>query len=153
MPDSERRKRLISVLQDTHLDALICTAASDVLLLTGYWPVMAMSIATLTVNGDCTIILPEDEAAIARISSTDSLKLFSPVKLTSFEPIERRLQDLLGEEVQRAGFQQARIGIRERVTEQPAPYVVATAFHDTLRTLLNRVAPHAYLQACDDLLD
>ena len=44
---------------------MICSSASAVLLLTGYWPVMGASVAVFTKEGEVQVVLPEDEVELA----------------------------------------------------------------------------------------
>lgn len=67
--DSERHSRVIAMLREEKLDALTCSAPTQVLWLTGYWPVIGNSIAIFTVDGEVHVLLPEDEHEIAANSS------------------------------------------------------------------------------------
>ncbi len=151
--DPERQERLRKALGEANLDALVCAAASDVLLLSGYWPVMSLSVAIFTADGECVLIVPQDEVHLAEQTSFATLIPFAPGSLTSFEPITAILKQFLAEAVQRLGLSAGCIGIREDLTEQPSSYVVSANFHGTLKTLLETVAPKAVLRASDDLLE
>lgn len=72
MIDAARKKRVVEVMKEHHLDAVICGSASEILLLTGYWPVMGTSVAIFTAEGDIQVALPEDEVELAEKSSERS---------------------------------------------------------------------------------
>jgi Xaa-Pro aminopeptidase len=79
--DPERHSRILSMLHEQKLDALVCSAPTQVLLLTGYRPVMGNSIAIFTADGDVHLLVPEDEHEIVATSSSALLTGFSPVSL------------------------------------------------------------------------
>jgi Xaa-Pro aminopeptidase len=63
--DTERLDCIASALQDASLHALVCTLPENVLLLTGYWPVVGTAVAVATTDGHHTILAPEDESDLA----------------------------------------------------------------------------------------
>lgn len=151
--DRERRQRMISGMKDAGLDALVCSAASDVLLLSGYWPVMSMSIAVMNADGKCVVILPKDEEEMASRSSSDRLVTFKPQTLTTLLPLQETMQGPLQQVLSDLGVLKGKLGLRDRITEQPSSYVVGCNFHDTLALLLEKVAPAAHRTSGDRLLD
>lgn len=82
MIDCERKKRIIDALRDSRFDAVACGSPSEVLLLTGYWPVMGASIAFFTAEGNVHLVLPEDEIKLAEKTSATSLIPYKPAALT-----------------------------------------------------------------------
>jgi Xaa-Pro aminopeptidase len=151
--DSLRRSRLIEGLSAAKLDACVCSAASDVLLLTGYWPVMAMSIAFLAADGECHVLLPQDEEELAIKTSSAEVTTYEPGSLEKLTDLMTSLEAPLTRMIQKCGLEQARIGIRQELTEQPSSYVVSANFHDSLSIMLKRTSPSASLQSCDHLLE
>lgn len=151
--DRERRSRLVKAMRRHRLDALVCCTASDVLLLTGYWPVMANSLAVLTAEGGCVLVVPEDEGELAGQHTDDPKIGFAPETLTCLEPLFDSLREPLRHALKQVGVRQGCVGIRQQVTEQPSSYVVGSSFHQTLRNLLETVAPEISLEPCDELLE
>ncbi len=151
--DVIRRERLLRGLAEAHLDAYVCSAASDVLLLTGYWPVMGMSISFLTADGSCHVLLPQDEEELARKTSCAEITTYQPHSLQKLTDQITSLKEPLTQMVRMLELEQARIGIRQRVTEQPSSYVVSANFHDSLSILFTQVSPAARLESCDHLLE
>lgn len=89
MIDVERKRRVVEAMKQLPLDAFICGSASEILLITGYWPVIGPSVAIFTVEGDIHLVLPEDEVELARASSEASLAPYKPSELsTIIKPIE-----------------------------------------------------------------
>ena len=151
--DSIRRKRLVDGLIAAGLDAVICSAPSDVLLLTGYWPVMAMSVAVVTASGECHVLLPDDEAELAAKTCAAPFTSYEPQSIHKLAELMSVLQEALGLLMSKLGLAHARLGIRQKLTEQPSSYVVCTNFHDSLSIPLKGMHPEARLQGCDHFLE
>ena len=64
--DEERVARICDALRAENLDALVCALPSNVLLLSGYWPVIGSAIAIATRDGEIAVAAPEDENELAR---------------------------------------------------------------------------------------
>ena len=150
--DSERKKRVIEVLKELGLDALICGSASDVLLLTGYWPVMGASVALFTREGKVQVVLPEDEVELAERSSDASLMPYKPSDLTSLTTPIEAIAGPLHCGISRLGLSRAAIGIPVEPDMAPASYVSSNLFRPALPELLRQVLPDAKFLACDNAL-
>ena len=59
--DNDRVRRIQRVLSENNWDALVCTLPSNVLLLSGYWPVIGSAVAFFTRDGGVIVLAPEDE--------------------------------------------------------------------------------------------
>jgi hypothetical protein len=79
--DSKRHKRDISALRMSNLEGFFCSLPSQVLLLTGYWPVMSASDALLTVEGEVHLLVPEDGEQIAERTSGATRTIFQQTGL------------------------------------------------------------------------
>src|SRR3954471_16432124 len=73
--DAERIERNMRALRDADLDAVLCALPSNVLLLSGYWPVVGTSIAVATRDG-ARSVTPADEADLARRGWADATERF-----------------------------------------------------------------------------
>jgi len=65
IPDEVRRRRIADGLAEAGLDALVCALPANVLLLTGYWPVVGDALALATREGRIALLAPEDERTLA----------------------------------------------------------------------------------------
>ena len=62
-----RRRKLVQwVLRGTEMDAIVSTFPSNILMLTGYWPVVGTSIAVATRDGAMDLVVPRDEENLVR---------------------------------------------------------------------------------------
>ena len=99
--DTERLDRITSALQDAGLDALVCTLPENVLLLTGYWPVVGTAVAVATADGHCAILAPEDESDLAHTGWAHEVRTYAPGSLESLvgpaEAVRGPLESLLGD--------------------------------------------------------
>lgn len=153
MIDCERKKRIIDALRDSQFDALACGSPSEVLLLTGYWPVTGASVAVFTAEGDVHVVLPEDEIELAEKTSATTLVPYKPAGLTKLTTTIEALADPLSSLIVQLDLSKATIGIQFDQGMQPSTYAASTRFHSALSDLLRELQPHANHVACDDLLE
>lgn len=151
--DSERHARTVAALAGSGLDALICASATEVLLLTGYWPVMGASVAIFTADGEVRVIVPEDEAELVQKTSLAQCIPYKPAGLHTLESPLALLRQPLASMLQQLGLGHGRVGLQLKQGVQPASYAVSTEFRSSLVDLLKQVQPDATYVACDDLLE
>ncbi len=151
--DSERHARTIASLTDSPFDAIICCSATEVLLLTGYWPVMGDSVAIFTSDGEVKVIVPQDEVELAEKTSSAQVIPYRPAGLhTLIDPLQLLKEPLHGA-MNGLPLLHATIGLQLNLGVQPASYAVSTQFRAGLLDLLRELAPDATYAACDELLE
>jgi Xaa-Pro aminopeptidase len=152
--DVARIERVVDALRVGRHDALVCALPANVLLLTGYWPVIGSAIAVVTVGGRAALVVPGDERDLAAGGWADDLRTFEPgglaelasVGSTVAAPLAALLRDLgLG------GFA-ASIAFEERGSFSPAPYVSLYTYAATMRSLLESALPRARLADASAML-
>ena len=79
--DSVRRNSIVESLKRSELVALASLSPSEVLLLTGYWPVMGQSLAVFSREGERYCIVPEDELDLAKKTSDAEFIPYKPATL------------------------------------------------------------------------
>ena len=151
--DSERKARTIAALTNSGFEALICASATEVLLLTGYWPVMGASVAAFTKDGEVRVIVPEDEAELVRNTSSAQCITYKPAGLHTLESPLALLKQPLTLALKQLGLGKARVGMQLKQGVQPSSYAVSTEFRSSLLDLLREVQPDAAYGSCDDLLE
>ena len=151
--DSERHARTVAALDDYGFDALVCASATEVLLLTGYWPVMGASVAIFTADGEVRVIVPEDEAELVRNTSSAQCITYKPAGLHTLERPLSLLRQPLTAMLKQLGLGKARVGLQLMEGVQPSSYAASMEFRSSLKDLLEEVQPHASYVACDDLLE
>jgi Xaa-Pro aminopeptidase len=151
--DALRHHRLRAGLKDAGLDAVVAVSASDVLLLTGYWPIFSTSVAVFTAEGDCHAIVPDDEQELAEKTAGAELTLYKPGAKDKLTGPLQELREPLCRLLDRLGLQHATLGLSLQIGEQPAPYAVITDFRSSFQDLLAELLPDATLVSADLLLE
>lgn len=149
--DPDRHSRTMAAISASSHDVLICASAAEVLLLTGYWPVMAASVAIFSSNGHVQVIVPEDEVELAEDTSSAEIIPYKPEGLHTLDtplsqlkaPLRCALKDV----------SKIRVGVQLEQGVQPASYAVSTVFRSSLVALLAELLPEASLASCDELLE
>lgn len=151
--DPERRKRLADALAGAGLDALICASPTQVLLLSGYWPVMGASVAIFTRDGEVRVILPGDEMDLASETSAAKLVPYKPARLDELiTPIEALAQPL-GSTLQEMRLAHATVGADTREEMQPSTYAASLRFNCAVADLVASVAPQIKLVNDKELVE
>src|ERR1044071_2465291 len=75
--DVDRIGRIKDALARSNMDALVCALPTNVLLLSGYWPVIGTALAVITKTGFVHVLAPEDEEELARTSWANVVETFS----------------------------------------------------------------------------
>ena len=149
--DSERMTRIAAALTEARLDALICSSATEVLLLTGFWPVMGNSVAICTSHGEVQVIVPEDELELAQLTSSCQIHPYRPGGLDTLEDPLHRIEEPL--RLATRGLDHSRIGLQLSQGAQPSSYADGTQFRASMLELLQQLHPNATFVSCDALLE
>jgi Xaa-Pro dipeptidase len=148
--DEERARRNTQALKNSGLDAFVCALPANVLLLAGYWPVIATSIALAMHDGRITLLVPEDELALAREGWADTVfgyrtgsleELKNIAEIVSIE-LRKTAPDLDGK----------KLGFESSVASVPVPYAAVTIFGWAIPDVLIGAFPSAKLIAAGDML-
>lgn len=150
--DQDRIRSLRRLLADHGFDAVVCGIPKNVLMVSGYWPVVGKSLAVVSKDGGIGVVYPQDEEDLASRSWADAVESYEPATLERTPTLTeamtapfQRVMSVLGEG--------GRIGIEAMHDSSPTPYVALNLFLDTLRRLIRSVAPRAVVASADDLLD
>ena len=150
--DAERQALIVRSLSDAKLDALVCTSGTEVLLLTGYWPIMANSVAVHTAGGEVAVLVPEDEEELARKTSSARVLPYKPAGLDSLASILEKLKEPLDDLLHELGLENARCGVRRQEIVQPATYAVGYELRPAFFKLLGEILPHATIVPADETI-
>jgi len=150
--DAERIERIGQALRTAGMDALVCALPSNVLLLSGYWPVVGTSVAVATRDGGVGLVVPADEQDLAAVGWADVLERFTPGSLDALTPLTAALAPALERVLGRLGVAGARIGYEHGPMLEPSSYAGTNRYIVALRTLLGQCAPSADLVDADEVL-
>jgi Xaa-Pro aminopeptidase len=151
--DADRINRIREALDRSNIDALVCALPTNVLLVSGYWPVIGTSIAVITRNGFIHLLAPDDEAELARESGADVVETFSMGSLAEMKtaldvfraPLTKIVQDIA-----RGG--PIVVGCETGPVTEPAPYVGMHLFGTAIHELLGEILSPDAIRSADDPL-
>lgn len=151
--DPQRRASVIAAMEGAQLQALATVSPPEVLLLTGYWPVMGASLAIATRGGDVCAIVPEDELDLALATSGAKITAYQPHTLDCLTKASEALTEPLRKLAATLHLAPGRIGIESADGIQAASYQSSNHFRGSLPAIIRRAFPEASLTSADELLD
>ncbi len=149
--DNERVRRVREELERADLDFVICALPANVLLLSGYWPVVGMSLAIADRDGQVIMLAPEDEERLARRSWANKLETFRSGSLNQLISASDAIRAPLAEIAAGLGAKM-RIGYESGNAFETFSYVSIHLFGVTIRELLATAFPTASLFPADEML-
>ena len=151
--DGERMRRIRTALEEKGIDAFVCALPSNVLLLSGYWPVVGPSIVVATRDGKIILIVPKDEKSLAENGWADDVITFSHGSLEKITNAIDNLQAPLIETITRLNlFSEGVLACEDKAEFQPASYA-AMYFPDlTFQRLLQETFPQTRIVSADKIL-
>jgi Xaa-Pro aminopeptidase len=154
MPRDAERTRLISrALAHAGFDAVVCSRPANVLMLSGYCPVVGTAVAIATAEGRLAVLAPRDEEELAAGCGADFLGTFEPASLTEMRRAAEALQGPLGEAVRALRIQHGRVARESGALSEPAPYPAMHLYGADLRRALVASMPAAALVPADSLFE
>jgi Xaa-Pro aminopeptidase len=120
--DEQRRSRLQSGIKQAGWDAVVASLPENVLLLSGYFPVVGTSLGIITREGEVILLVPHDERDLAEGGGADRIVEFEPGSLdrltTAAEAVRAPLRKILRD----TGMERAQIGYESEESHDPASY-------------------------------
>ncbi len=150
--DDERIRRIQDCLEANNWDALVCSLPMNVLLLTGYWPVVGTSVA-IALRGDrICLVVPEDEEEMARQGWADEVIAFDPEALDKITTAAEALRDPFQAVTKELSSWQCRIGLEQGEATEPASYAAIHFYGRSIHQLLEQTLPSCALGSADEVL-
>ncbi len=149
--DQERLERIRSAIQDAGWDALICGLPSNVLLLSGYWPVLGTSLAIATRDGQIGLVVPEDERELAEMGWANELRVFRGGSLDEIKTPAEQVRAPLAQLVETLHVGRV-IGHERGAFFQTSSYAAMQIFGGALPEILAEALPGVSLVPADDRL-
>lgn len=148
--DCERISRVQDSLHASGLEAVVCALPSNVLLLTGYWPIVAESIAVCVSGGPTVLLVPEDEAELAETGFADSIETFVPETLNQTRSVLAAVRPRLADTLRKLQIKPGPIGVESGVSSQAASYLAIHLFGDKLSGMLHDLLPDSEPTSIDE---
>lgn len=140
----ERLRWIADALEESRLEALVCTLPENVLLLSGYWPVLGTSVAVAT-RGRVALLVPEDERDLAEQGWADEIRTYSPGSLTRLADPVATIREPLGALLRDSGLSEKRLGLEDGPLYEQASYAAMFLFRSGIRDVLSTAAPRAVI--------
>lgn len=140
-------------LRSANLGALICSLPKNVLMLSGYWPVVGTAVAIADDSGNVHLIIPEDEKAFASGSRAVETHTFRPGSLTSLRDAVENLRDPLDKVLLSLGAAGKRIGYEHGATSEPSSYSAMHLYGGSLPDLVRGLGSGMSPVPADSLID
>lgn len=152
--DDERIGRIQAALQSSGLDALVCALPANVLMLSGYWPVVGTSLAVANRQGRVVLIVPEDEKELTQTAWADEVRAFPGGTLRELknvlEIVSPRLAEVLNDlEVGRGCI----LGFESGPIFEPASYASMHLYGAAIYDLIHLASRFVALMPARELLE
>ncbi len=151
--DSQRRAAIVEALKASQLQAVASSSPQEVLLLTGYRPVMGASLALVTRDGEVCALIPEDELDLARATSSANVTAYQPHSLDSLMKCSEALIEPLKRLTARLHLSGDQIGMYLCDSLQPAAYLATNHSRASIPGIFGMVLPVAAVVSADRMLD
>jgi hypothetical protein len=142
---NERTHRLAQTLQEARLRALVCACPENVLMLSGYWPVVGTAVAVATADGRVGILAPEDEQDLATQGWATQVRTYRPSSLDRLTGPADAIRDPLGALLRELDATEGGIAYEDQATFEAASYVATYRFQPEIAGVLGGAAPCAAL--------
>ena len=152
IPANERIVLVRRAMEDAGLEALVCALPTNVLLLSGYWPVVGTAVAMVSRAGRVGVIAPEDERDLAERGWADELHLLGPGSLSDPRDALGLLRGPLAQCLRGLDLGSGTIGIETGPVFEPAPYVAFNLYGESLHEGLRSALPAASIRSAEELL-
>lgn len=135
--NDERRAMIRRTLYRHGLDGLVCALPENVLMISGYWPMVGKSIAMASADGRIELIVPDDERELATGGWADSIHTFPAGSLDAIVPTLDAIRPRFDEAAVSLGLRGARIGFEGNEGSAAAGYPEVHMFGSGMASLLN----------------
>jgi Xaa-Pro aminopeptidase len=150
---SDRIARVAEGIHALGADALVVSLPSQVLLLTGYWPIVGTAIAIVTAEGQTYLIAPEDEAKLAERATVGRTLLASFGSMDHPTRLEEDVAPYLKAALHQLGLRNnARIAVDRAPHSEQAPYVAFTVYGCAIEAVVSSVLSDCAFVNASELL-
>ncbi len=140
-------------LEKANLDAVICASPTNVLLLSGYWPVLGTSVVVFDRDGLATVVLPEDELEIAQSTSDARMVPYKAGSLDSLTTPVAALRTPPLDNIDTRALRSSALAIELAPQMQPSSYSSSLRFNAGIADLLASMLPKARTGDCAPLIE
>lgn len=150
--DPDRRALVQEQLRKADLDALVCGLPANVLLLSGYWPVVGTSLAIVVRDGRTVLLVPEDEKELAEHGGADEIHTYQPGPLDSLPALIDAQSPPLTALARKLSLQRKRLGYEHGGWYEASSYAAMHLYRSSMSEMLERAFDHPHLIDADKQL-
>lgn len=124
-------------MREAGFDCVVAALPENILLLTGYFPVVGTSVALAHSGGGVTLIAPRDECDLAGMGGADEVISFEPTSLKRITSAAEAISQPLSEVMRKQKLDSAVIGYEDGETSEPASYAAMHLYGRSIPDLCN----------------
>ncbi|MGE5619784.1 MAG: M24 family metallopeptidase [Sphingomonadaceae bacterium] len=151
--DEQRLEWIRRRMRTAGLDALLCRLPHNVLMLTGYAPVMGNSFALFPLDGAPALVVPESEEDLARLGWVSDVLVYTSSTLLRLGKVDEAVEPLLAQLVRDRGLLGRVIGYEHEYGTVPASYTQFAVTSPGTLQLFQESFGDAYWRAADRELE
>ena len=151
--DVERIDRIGQALGGARLDGLVCALPANVLMVSGYWPVVGTSIAAATAEGVVFLLVPEDEKELASHAGADEVRTFRAGSLEDLRTAMEAVSAPFREMFRVMGLDRGTVGCEGAPMFEPASYAGMHLYNAGIFELLSEALTAGSPADATDLLE
>ncbi len=148
--NEERIGRMSAALDAARMDAIVCSLPANVLLISGYWPVVGTSLAIATRDGRICVLAPEDELELTKMGWGE-VRAFRPTSLEKITSAAKEVREPLRDALAGFHLHRSRIGYEDAMLE-PASYAGMMEYGAGIFPILHAAAPEGQFVPAAELL-
>lgn len=134
-----------AALTEANLNALLCTIPENVLMLSGYAPVVGTAAAIATRDGRIAILAPEDERDLAENGWAAEVQTYAPGSLAGLAGPAQAIWEPLANLLTDMGLAAGRLGYEDGTFYQGSTYAAMYLFGAGIYPVLETAAPRSIL--------
>ena len=142
---NERVPLIQQELERVGLDALVSGLPTNVLLLSGYWPVVGTAVALVSRSGKVGLAAPVDERDLARRGWADELHCFGPSSLEDRRDPVELMSGALAKCLRVIEPGKTKVGLEPGPVTEPSPYAAFNLYGASLAEAIRQILPSALL--------
>lgn len=150
--DPERRALIQEQLRKADVDALVCGLPANVLLASGYWPVVGTSVAIVVRDGPIALLVPQDEKELAEQGGADEIHTYQPAPLDSLPSLIDAQSPPLAALAHKLSLQRKRLGYEHGSWYETSSYAAMHLYRSSMTEMLERTFDHPHLINADEQL-
>ncbi len=127
--------------------------ASEILLLSGYWPVMNASVVVTSRSGETVVIVPEDEVDLARARTDATIVSYEATTLNAIRSNMEGFAAPLLQAMEQLELRHGRFGLLCRESIEPVSYIVGAQYRGSFQRLIENHLPELDIVPIDDAVE